>query len=134
MLSETAKMKTSWTPLLLITLSTPILYVLHSFSMAFFPEPFRVEGLTNIYLFLYVMYAVVLTLLVWIEKKHPEQLGFAFLGGGLIKMMAVVFYLLPDLLAHVPNAKALVVQTMLPYFVLLALETRLIYARIRQIL
>lgn len=102
--------------------------------MALFPEPFRVDGLVGTYTFLYGIYAVVLLLLVWLEKKHPQQLGFAFLGGGLLKMMAVVFFLMPDLLAHAPNAKALVVQTMIPYFILLALETRLIYTRIRQIL
>ena len=129
-----AVMKSSWTPLLVITLCTPILYVLHSFSMTLFPEPFRVDGLVGTYTFLYSIYAVVLLLLVWLEKKHPQQLGFAFLGGGLLKMMAVVFFLMPDLLAHAPNAKALVVQTMIPYFILLALETRLIYTRIRQIL
>lgn len=128
------KKTNSWTPLLVLTLFTPVLFFIHQAAMPLFSPPFRVDGLLNTYIFLYLLYAVVLLFFVWLEKKYPQQLGFAFLGGGLIKMMAVVFYLLPDLLDHVPNAKALVIQTMVPYFILLALETSLIYTRIRKIL
>lgn len=128
------KKTNSWTPLLVLTFFTPVLFFIHQAAMPLFSPPFRADDLLNTYIFLYALYAIVLVFFVWLEKKHPQLLGFAFLGGGLIKMMAVVFYLLPDLLDHVPNAKALVIQTMVPYFILLALETSLIYTRIRKIL
>ena len=124
-------MKTKWGPAAIFALCIPIVYLIHHYSMSFFSAPWRVDVMWPTYLFLSVLYEVVFLFLIWLETKYPAQMGFGFLGGGVVKMMAVVIYLLPGLLDQDPDIKPRVVHTMIPYFLFLTIETSLVFRRIR---
>lgn len=126
-------MKNSWKPALIFMVVVPLIYIAQTLTMSFFPKDWQMEPLWPTYAFLFILYEVVFVFLVWLERKHPQQLGFGFLGGGVFKMMAVVIYLLPGLLNDVPDIKARVVHTMIPYFLFLTLETTLVFRRIRTV-
>ncbi|MDT0675344.1 hypothetical protein [Autumnicola musiva] len=62
-------------------------------------------------------------LLLFIHKNFQDKTGFAFMGAGLLKMLAAVLFLLPMLLAKVDAAFANVLAFFIPYFLFLAFET-----------
>lgn len=126
-------MNKKWGAAALFALFAPIIYLIHYYSLLLFPAPWRVDVLWRTYLFLVVLYEIVFLFLIWLESKYPHQLGFGFLGGGVIKMMVVVIFLLPGLLNDTPDIKARVVHTMIPYFIFLALETSLVFRRIKAV-
>lgn len=126
-------MTNKWAPVAIFALCVPIFYLIHLFSMSLFSAPWRVDSMWPTYLFLAVLYEVVFVFLVWLETKYPHQLGFGFLGGGVVKMMVVVIYLLPGLLSDAPDIKPRVVHTMIPYFLFLTIETMLVFRRIRKV-
>ncbi len=75
------------------------------------------------YIFHFIATGLIYIFLLFIHQNFKEKTGFAFMGMGLLKMLAAVLFLLPALL----NAKETAFENMLaffiPYFLYLFLET-----------
>lgn len=76
-----------------------------------------------IYLFHLLSTFFVFALLVVINNYFKDKTGFAFMGAGMLKMLAAVIFLLPMLLNHSGNAFANLLSFFIPYFLYLAFET-----------
>jgi len=62
-------------------------------------------------------------IVLWVQQNFKEYTGFAFMGASLLKMLAAVLFLLPMLLAKLPDALENVFAFFIPYFFYLVFET-----------
>ncbi len=127
-------MDPSWRPAIIFPVPALIVLAAHTVCMPWFSPPWRVDALWPTYLFLIGLYELTLVFLVWVEKKHPRRLGFGFLGGGGMKMMVTVIYLLAGPPSEQPNIKPTILHIMIPYFVFLTIETALVFRRVKAVI
>ncbi len=76
-----------------------------------------------IYLFHFVAGLLIYSFLVFVHQNFQEKTGFAFMGLGLLKMLAAILFLLPALLNAKEHAMQNLVTFFIPYFLYLFLET-----------
>lgn len=76
-----------------------------------------------IYVFHLTATLIIYAVLVWINENFKDKTGFAFMGFGMLKMMAAVVFLLPLILSKAPHTFANLVAFFVPYFLFLLLET-----------
>lgn len=74
------------------------------------------------------LFHVLATLLIYIGillvyKNYSDYTGYAFMGAGLLKMMAAVLFLLPMLLAKTKDPFINILSFFIPYFLYLVFET-----------
>ncbi|MFD1094483.1 hypothetical protein [Salegentibacter chungangensis] len=76
----------------------------------------------SVYAFHIISTLLIYIALVWVHKNFKDKTGFAFMGGGLLKMMAAVVFLLPMLLSEAPGFND-IIAFFIPYFLFLIFET-----------
>lgn len=79
----------------------------------------------TIYVFLFLITLLILSILYYVSKVFPKYVGFAFMGFILFKMIAAVVFLIPLIkmqnVSKIPDFTAFFV----PYFIYLLLEIML---------
>jgi hypothetical protein len=77
----------------------------------------------SIYGFHIVATLIIYIFLLFVDKTFPEKTGFAFLAGGILKMMAVLVFLFPLIKANVNDPVPDIAAFFIPYFLFLFFET-----------
>ena len=77
----------------------------------------------SIYLFHFFATLLIYLFIVFVQKTFPDKTGFAFMACSLLKMMAVIIFLLPLILNKEKQALNDVITFFTPYFLYLLLET-----------
>ena len=111
-------------PLLLFS---AVLAFLHDQVVRYTDLEFNREVLFGTYIFLALATMVVYGLTLWVSIRNFERAGLAYMGFGLLKMMAFVLYLLPALKAGDPSLKPLILQQLAVYLLFLAFEAASIF-------
>lgn len=63
------------------------------------------------------------SILLWVHDNFQDKTGFAFMGLGLVKMLAAVIFLLPLLLSGISSVFLNILAFFIPYFLFLGFET-----------
>lgn len=110
-----------------------LLYFIPFTLILFIAQYFLTEQLSSDYTFFYHTWSIytfhsISTLLIYIfllfvNKNFADKTGFAFLSCGLLKMMAVVVFLIPLIKADVKESAADIAAFFIPYFLFLLFET-----------
>ena len=77
----------------------------------------------SVYGFHLVATLIIYIFLIFVHKSFPEKTGFAFLAGGILKMMAVLIFLIPLIKADVEDPVPDMAAFFIPYFLFLFFET-----------
>ena len=77
----------------------------------------------SIYGFHIIATLIIYICLLFVDKSFPEKTGFAFLAGGILKMMAVLIFLIPLIKANVKDPVPDMAAFFIPYFLFLFFET-----------
>ncbi len=111
--------------LIQLAIFTIIIFGLHSYivenyftTTEFYFEPWK------IYAFQFISVAALIYFLEHRSKIKPAQVFNTFVILSLIKMIAVVIFLLPLFFKKIPNPKPAVFSFFIAYFIFLILETR----------
>jgi hypothetical protein len=77
----------------------------------------------SIYAFHAIATLLIYLFLLFVNKTFPDKTGFAFLACSIIKMMAVVVFLIPLIQSDVKDPIIDVATFFIPYFLFLFFET-----------
>ena len=100
-----------------------LLFTIQHLLLNFLFEPNLFYPVWAIYLFHILSTLINYSLLVWVHDNFQDKTGFAFMGLGLVKMLAAVIFLLPLLLSESSSALLNILAFFIPYFLFLSLET-----------
>ncbi|WP_372918342.1 hypothetical protein [Salegentibacter sp.] len=76
-----------------------------------------------IFLFHILSTLINFSILLWVHENFQDKTGFAFMGLGLVKMLAAVIFLLPLLLSGISSVFLNILAFFIPYFLFLGFET-----------
>ena len=77
----------------------------------------------NIYTFHILSTLIIYCFVLFVNKKFSDKTGFAFLSGSVLKMMAVVVFLIPLIKSNVKDPIPDISAFFIPYFLFLFFET-----------
>jgi hypothetical protein len=86
----------------------------------------------SVYAFNIISALIIYIFLIFVHRTFPEKTGFAFLAGGILKMMAVLIFLMPLINADVKDPIPDMAAFFIPYFLFLFFETFLAVRLINQ--
>lgn len=86
----------------------------------------------SVYAFNIISALIIYIFLIFVHRTFPEKTGFAFLAGGILKMMAVLIFLMPLIKADVKDPIPDMAAFFIPYFLFLFFETFLAVRLINQ--
>ncbi|PID69188.1 MAG: hypothetical protein CR989_03010 [Flavobacteriales bacterium] len=103
-----------------------VLYGIHSYLGMYFFNITPFFPLWQIYLFLFITTALLVTTVYYQKKRKPQSVFAVFMVGTLIKMILALLFLLPLLLSDIPNKILDVVNFFIPYLIFLTAEVFII--------
>ncbi|MCF4100670.1 DUF6168 family protein [Gillisia sp. M10.2A] len=101
-----------------------ILFGLHYFLIfKFYSETTFYYSIYAIYSFHFLATLLIYFLLLLVHSNAQDKTGFAFMGSGLLKMLAAVIFLLPMMLSGINNPFDNILSFFIPYLLYLIFET-----------
>lgn len=92
-------------------------------SETVFEKQFFLFDTIQIYSFHAISTLLIYIILVFIQNKEPTKTGFAFMAASILKMLAVVLFLLPLIQSKLDNKLPSLAAFFVPYFMFLIIET-----------
>lgn len=100
-----------------------ILFAIQFYTVSNFVEATLYYSTVSNYAFHILATILIYAILLYINLNFEDKTGFAFMGMGLLKMLAAVLFLLPALLNDEVSIFAQVIAFFVPYFIFLIFET-----------
>ncbi|MBD79674.1 MAG: hypothetical protein CL840_12215 [Crocinitomicaceae bacterium] len=88
----------------------------------FFTAQFEMDLMPSIYIPWLVLSITGFVPVFWVQKKNAKNMGFAYLVTSIIKMLAALIYLLPDLLNQTDQTRFYALNFVLVFFFILFFE------------
>ncbi len=104
-------------------LSITLFLIQKYISETFFESYIFLFDTLQIYSFHVITALIIYLILVIIQKKEPTKTGFAFMAASILKMLAVVLFLLPLIQSNLDNKLPTLTAFFVPYFMFLIIET-----------
>ncbi len=104
-------------------LSITLFLIQKYISETFFESYIFLFDTLQIYNFHVITALIIYLILVIIQKKEPTKTGFAFMAASILKMLAVVLFLLPLIQSNLDNKLPTLAAFFVPYFMFLIIET-----------
>lgn len=104
-------------------LSITLFLIQKYISETFFESYIFLFDTLQIYSFHVITALIIYLILVIIQKKEPTKTGFAFMAASILKMLAVVLFLLPLIQSNLDNKLPTLAAFFVPYFMFLIIET-----------
>lgn len=117
----------------ILIFATAILFFIHNWIVGDILKSYvYYYSVWKIYVFHFFVTFLILTALYFVSKKAPNNIGFAFLGFILLKMVAAVVFLVPLIKLESGSKIPDFISFFIPYFIYLFIEIVLTLRLIRQ--
>ena len=89
--------------------------------------------LLKIYIPLFLLTLIIFSAVQFVKKKDPTKMGFAYLVGSIIKMLASLTYLLPDLLNKTETTTNYALNFVVAFFILMFYEVYVVVIELKKL-
>ena len=105
--------------------------VFHYLVFRVLPDNYKVKGVIDMHLFLFVLTMINHVVMLIILKKKPDLMGYSFMGFSFLKMVLCVLFLLPVITNKTDQSIPYVLQFFTLYFGYLFYEVVLLLKELK---
>jgi hypothetical protein len=110
-----------------------IIFLIHFLIIRAFPDKLETPGILLIHPFLFaITIIVIIAINIILKKTKANIMGYAFMGSSLIKMLALILFLLPIIIKPVEYRLEYIVQFFMIYFIYLIMEVVYLVCKIKK--